>query len=63
MGTGTASEVALALKANKPVVLLTDDSESQRFFKSLSNENIFLATSPNAAIQFVKEALTQGYEH
>lgn len=63
MGTGTASEVALALKANKPVVLLTDHPESQRFFKSLSNENIFLATSPNAAIQFVKEALTQGCEH
>lgn len=62
MGAGTASEVALALKANKPVVLLTDHPESQRFFKSLSNNNVFLATSPKAVIQFIKEVLTKRYE-
>ncbi len=60
MGVGTASEVALALKANNPVVLLTDHQESQRFFQSLSNNTIFLATSPEDAIAFVKEALTKG---
>lgn len=59
MGTGTASEVALALKANKPVVLLTDNQESQRFFKNLSNGSVFLATYPEVAIRFVKEALTK----
>ncbi len=58
MGAGTASEVALALKANKPVVLLTDHQESQRFFQDLSTDNIFLATNPEMAIHFVKEALT-----
>lgn len=58
MGAGTASEVALALKANKAVVLLTSDQQSQLFFKSLSDNNIFLATSPEAAIAFVKETLT-----
>jgi uncharacterized protein (TIGR00725 family) len=63
MGAGTASEVALALKANKPVVLLTDHQESQRFFKSLSNNNIFITTSPKAAIQFVKEVLIKRYEN
>jgi uncharacterized protein (TIGR00725 family) len=57
MGVGTASEVALALKANKPVILLTNHQESQRFFKSLSNDTISLADSPEAAIQLVKEAL------
>jgi len=57
MGVGTASEVALALKANKPVVLLTDHQESQRFFQSLSNDTIFLATSPEGTIQLVKEIL------
>ena len=36
MGAGTASEVALALKANKPIVLLTQHLESQLFFKTLS---------------------------
>lgn len=59
MGTGTASEVALALKANKPVVLLTDHQESLLFFESLANGNIFLATSPEATIQFVKQVLSQ----
>lgn len=59
MGTGTASEVALALKAKKFVVLLTNNQESQRFFKNLSNGSIFLATHPEEAIGFVKEILTQ----
>ena len=58
MGTGTASEVTLALKANKPVILLTDHQESLLFFQSLSTDNIFLATSPEVAIHFVKEVLT-----
>lgn len=62
MGAGTASEVALALKANKPVVLLSDNQEGQRFFSTLSKDNIFLATSPEAAIHFVKEALTKRCE-
>jgi uncharacterized protein (TIGR00725 family) len=62
MGAGTASEVALALKANKPVILLTDNQESQRFFTSLSDDTISLADSPEAAIQLVKEALIRRCE-
>lgn len=58
MGAGTASEVALALKANKSVILLTNHPESQSFFKSLSDDNIFFARSPEAAIQLVKDILT-----
>jgi hypothetical protein len=58
MGAGTASEVALALKANKPVVLLTDHQESKLFFTSLSKDKIFLTTSPEAAIRLVNELLT-----
>ncbi len=57
MGAGTASEVALALKAQKAIVLLTSDQQSQLFFQSLSNHQIFQATSPAAAIAFVKETL------
>lgn len=59
MGAGTASEVALALKANKFIVLLTNHQESQLFFKSLSDDNIFLAATPEVAIQLVKELLTR----
>lgn len=62
MGAGTASEVALALKANKPIVLFTEDQESQRFFQHLSNHHIFIATSPEEAIAFLKQALTPGDE-
>lgn len=58
MGAGTASEVALALKANKPIVLLTQDRESQRFFQHLSHHHIWIATSPKDAIAFLKQALT-----
>jgi uncharacterized protein (TIGR00725 family) len=58
MGTGTASEVALALKANKPVVLLTNHQEGQRFFSSLSAATVFIAKTPVAAIEIVKNLLT-----
>lgn len=57
MGVGTASEVALALKANKPVVLLHDDWETQRFFVSLSPASVFIAPSPQNAIAFVQDLL------
>lgn len=58
MGAGTASEVALALKANKKVILLTDNQESQLFFKSLSAENVLIAKTPEDAISVVKKILT-----
>lgn len=54
MGAGTASEIALALKGGKPVVLLSDHPESQQFFTSLSPETVFLATTPADAIDFVQ---------
>jgi uncharacterized protein (TIGR00725 family) len=59
MGAGTASEVALALKANKPVILLSDHAESQQFFKSLSVERVFIAQTLADAIAIVKDLLTQ----
>ncbi|NET84714.1 MAG: TIGR00725 family protein [Moorea sp. SIO1F2] len=59
MGIGTASEIALALKSWKKVVLLSDHRESQEFFCSLSQENVFLATSPDVAIELVKTILSQ----
>jgi uncharacterized protein (TIGR00725 family) len=57
MGAGTASEVALAIKANKRVVLLTDHQDSQHFFTSLSPATVFIAKTPAAAIAIVKEFL------
>lgn len=58
MGAGTASEVALAIKANKPVVLLNQLPESQQFFRSLSATGVFIAKTPIEAIAIVKDQLS-----
>lgn len=58
MGTGTASEIALALKSNKNVILLTDHQQSQQFFTELSKDHVFLARSPQEAIALVKDILS-----
>lgn len=57
MGTGTASEVALALKANKQVILLNDDVESKIFFKKLSPVNVHVVESVIEAIAIVQKIL------
>ncbi len=58
MGAGTASEIALALKNHKKVILLTNHSESKVFFQSLSEDSILIANSPAAAIEIVREVLS-----
>ncbi|MEH1836418.1 MAG: TIGR00725 family protein [Nostoc sp.] len=57
MGAGTASEIALALKANKQVILLTNDEESKVFFKKLSPENVYIVESVDQAIATAKTIL------
>ncbi|MGF2037091.1 MAG: TIGR00725 family protein [Nostoc sp. CmiVER01] len=57
MGAGTASEVALALKGNKQVILLTNDEESKIFFKKLSTENVYIVESVEQAIATAKTIL------
>ncbi|MFN6461532.1 MAG: cytochrome [Nostoc sp. DedVER02] len=57
MGAGTASEIALALKANKQVILLTDDEEGKLFFKKLSPENVHIVESAENAIATAKTIL------
>ena len=57
MGLGTASEVALALKNCKPVVLLNQSQLTEQFFTSLTTENLFLAQTVEEAIALVKETL------
>lgn len=57
MGAGTASEVALALKANKQVILLNDDDESKMFFKKLSPTNVYVVESVSQAIATVEKIL------
>lgn len=57
MGAGTASEVALALKAGKPVILLNTSPESQQFFQSLAPDRIWIAGDVAAAIAQVRQLL------
>lgn len=57
MGAGTASEIALALKGNKKVVLLTDDADSKAFFQKLSPSNICVVKSCEEAIATTKAIL------
>ncbi len=57
MGAGTASEVALAIKAGKTVILLSDDPIAHQFFQSLDKKRIKLATSPDDALKTIRQTL------
>ena len=50
-GAGTASEVALAIKNGKPVILLAATEEARRFFQQIGKGNINVAESPAEAIR------------
>ena len=58
MGAGTASEVALALKADRPVILLHVSADGQRFFQSLTATQVFAVTKVEAAIDLTRQLLT-----
>jgi uncharacterized protein (TIGR00725 family) len=57
MGAGTASEIALAVKAGKKVVLLCCTQESAAFFQSLGKENVFIAAQPDEAVALAKKLI------
>lgn len=57
MGAGTASEIALALKSDKQVILLTDNREAQAFFTQLSPQHVRICNSPEAAIGQISKIL------
>ncbi len=47
MGSGTASEVALALKAKKDVVFLNQSESAIKFFTEIGKEKVHFAENPN----------------
>ncbi len=59
MGLGTASEVALALKNDRPVILLKQTELTCQFFKSLASDRVYLAKDVEEAIVLVKKILRQ----
>jgi uncharacterized protein (TIGR00725 family) len=52
-GAGTASEIALAIKGGKPVILLACDEASQTFFQRLSHDRVFTAETPEQVVRMI----------
>ena len=57
MGLGTASEVALALKNQKPVILLGVDATSQMFFRQLCTVGLYITRDVEETIDLIKRLL------
>ena len=58
MGAGTASEVALAIRAGKPVVLLLAGDEARAFFRSLGGALVSVAETPREAVSLARRLLS-----
>ncbi|MBC7911921.1 MAG: TIGR00725 family protein [Pyrinomonadaceae bacterium] len=57
IGAGTASEIALALKAGKKVILLCCNQEGIDFFRALGKENVLVAAQPDEAVLMAKKLM------
>src|SRR5687767_2046293 len=58
MAAGTASEVSLALKTNKKVILLNQDEITIRFFKNIGTYKVMVSTSVEETINMIKDYLS-----
>lgn len=58
MAAGTASEVALALKSRKKVILLNQDEITIRFFKNLGSYNVIVTKTVDETIRTIKDYLS-----
>jgi uncharacterized protein (TIGR00725 family) len=54
-GSGTVSEVALALKAGRPVILLGADALALSFFRRLGGDRIQVVSSPEEAVRAARQ--------
>jgi uncharacterized protein (TIGR00725 family) len=59
MSTGTASEIALALRAGKRVVLLNQNAAENSFWQHLGADLVAIAQHPEHAIELTKYLLSQ----
>jgi uncharacterized protein (TIGR00725 family) len=60
IGPGTISEIALAIKARKNVILLNDDETAKNFFKKLCDEKVHIAGNIDEACKLLIK-LVQNY--
>lgn len=63
MAAGTASEVALALKSNKKVILLNQDEITIRFFKNIGTYKVMIAASIEETIRMIEDYLNVYHVH
>jgi len=57
MAAGTASEAALAIKANKKVILLSQDEIAIRFFKNIGTYRVLVSNTVEDTIKQIKDYL------
>jgi uncharacterized protein (TIGR00725 family) len=57
-GAGTTSEVALALKNGKPVILLAADETSHAFFRRIGSGKVMTAATPGEAVELIRSLLS-----
>ena len=60
MNAGTAAEVALAIRAKKPVILLRPDEITAKFFRSLDADLVRVAASAGETIETLRGLLISG---
>lgn len=60
MNAGTASEVALAIRARKPVVFVRADELTVKFFHMLDSDVVRIAMSAGEAIELLRGVLMTG---
>ncbi len=54
IGMGTLSEISLAIKADKKVILINNNNESKIFLNNLSWKKIGIAESPSEVAKLIK---------
>jgi len=59
-GAGTVSEVALAVKAGKPVILVEASPADVAFFRKLGKRLVSAASSPEEAIELIMKQMGGG---
>lgn len=55
MAAGTASEVALAIKANKKIILLQQDEITIRFFKNIGTYKVLVASTVDETMRIIRD--------
>ena len=62
-GSGTVSEVALAVKAGKPVILVEASAADVAFFRKLGKRLVAAVASPEEAIALIMKRVDGHYRH